>query len=342
MSILKMTPRHKNIPFFIPHEGCGFSCIFCSQTKITGVCRGKTQIDRECAQLEEHILKSKSTLNEGDTAEIAFFGGSFTGIEPMRMTALLDTASRHIGGQITGIRLSTRPDYINTEICEILYGYGVTAVELGIQSADDGVLAANNRGHSAEQSKKACELIRRYGFSLGGQMMCGLYTSTPESEIKTASSIVKWGCDSARIYPTVVFEGTKLYNLTLEHKYEPLTVEDAVTRAADCAMIFIKNGVKLLRIGLHASENLDKAPFGAVHPALGELVMGEIYYRLILPEAEKLASDTVLVLVPKGSLSQAIGQKKSNLKRLEEKTGKAFRFIQSEELCNYSIKVTDY
>lgn len=337
-NISKMKAKHKNIPFFIPHEGCGFKCIFCSQTKITGVCRTAAQIENECGELRNTIEASLATLGE-NTAEIAFFGGSFTGIEPKRMISLLDTASAYIGDRITGIRLSTRPDYIDSEICGILKSYGVTAVELGIQSTSDKVLAASKRGHTSDVSEKACYLIKENGFLLTGQMMCGLPCSSPEDEVATAEAIVRWKCDSTRIYPTVVFEGTELYRMTLDGRYAPLTAEDAVKRAADCAVVFIKSGVKLLRIGLHSSENLKDAPYGAAHPALGELVMNEIYYRLIRPALDGGKGEKPTVYVPKGAISKAVGQHRKNALRLERETGKKLVFAEDGSLEEYMIRI---
>ena len=49
---------------------------------------------------------------------------------------------------VHGIRLSTRPDYINPHIMDILQEYGVTAIELGAQSMDPEVLEASKRGHT--------------------------------------------------------------------------------------------------------------------------------------------------------------------------------------------------
>ncbi len=336
-----MTARHKNIPFFIPHQGCGNSCIFCSQVKITGVCATAKEISDECTRLLETVSASLDTLKDGDTAEIAFFGGSFTGIERERMLALLETANSCIGGKIKGIRLSTRPDYIDREICGILKKYGVTAVELGIQSASDEVLLKNKRGHTKAQSETACRLIKEYGFSLTGQMMCGLFGSSADDEIDTANKIVKWGCDSARIYPTVVFEDTKLYDLTLCGSYIPLTLEDAVDRASECAWIFIKNNVKLLRIGLHSSENLKSAPFGATHPALGELVIGRIYYKLMLPLLKNYKGQSATVFVPKGATSKALGQKRQNILKLQDETKKSITIREDESLAEYTIKIKE-
>lgn len=337
-NISKMKKRHKNIPFFIPHEGCGFRCSFCSQTKITGVCRSAEQTAEECRELEKTAEAALTTLGGDDSAEIAFFGGSFTGIERERMVSLLETAGKYIGGRITGIRLSTRPDYIDGEICGILKAHGVTAVELGIQSVSDRVLDLNRRGHHADVSEKACYLLKENGFLLTGQMMCGLYGSTREDELDTAEAIVRWGCDSARIYPTVVFAGTELMTLTERGEYTPLSTEEAVSRAADCASVFVKNGVRILRIGLHSSENLAEAPFGAKHPALGELVMSEIYYKEIRNALGGVGGNAV-VYVPSGCISKAVGQHRANAVRLEKETGKRLLFREDKELSEYRIRI---
>ena len=91
-------------------------------------------------------------LGEGARqAEIAFFGGSFTAIDPAYQRELLEAAFSFVGPQgFGGIRLSTRPDAIDRDILSMLKSYGVTAVELGAQSMDDRVLEMNRRGHNAQ------------------------------------------------------------------------------------------------------------------------------------------------------------------------------------------------
>lgn len=167
-------------------------------------------------------------------------------------------------GAVSGIRVSTRPDCISRPVLEQLKAAGVTAVELGIQSTDDAVLRDAGRGHTARDSRDACALVREYGFSLVGQMMVGLPGSDAEKEAATARDIAAFGCDGARIYPTVVFAGTALWEMTLAGAYRPLGNEEAAARSADCLEVFVNAGVNVLRIGLHASEALSEAPFGPV------------------------------------------------------------------------------
>lgn len=270
--------KHKNIPFFTPHSGCKNSCVFCSQVKITGKESTEYEIDDEVKSLKNTIDESLATIKNANT-QLAFFGGSFTGIERHRMIALLETVFSYVkNGKINSIRVSTRPDYIDQSILDTLREYAVTDIELGIQSINDKVLRACARGHNSSIVYKSAELIIKNGFNLAGQMMVGLPQSTLNEEIQTADAIINMGATGARIYPTVVFEGTVLYDMVIRGLYKPITNEEAVERCARVLDRFVSAGVNILKIGLHSSENLARAEYGANHPAIGELVKAKLYY----------------------------------------------------------------
>ena len=271
--------RHINIPIFIPHLGCPNQCVFCNQRTISGV------QSFEVSSVKRTIEDSLSTISPEDEVEIAFFGGSFTGIDRDLMCQLLEIAYEYVKtGAVSSIRCSTRPDYINTEILDILSKFGVKVIELGLQSTDEAVLLKTKRGHSLLDEARACELIVSYGFTLIGQMMIGLPDSTLESEIKTAEFIINSGASGARIYPTVVFHSTELCEMARRGEYTPLSLTDAVVRSATVMKRFVEAGVEVIRVGLCSSENLsqDTTYFaGPNHPALGELVENELYYEII-------------------------------------------------------------
>ena len=192
--------KHINIPIFIPHLGCPNACVFCNQRKISG----KANFEKEAVRRE--LETAFSTADGRISAQIAYFGGSFTGIERSEMRELLEIANEYIEkGKCDSIRISTRPDYINREILEFLRAYRVSAVELGIQSTDDAVLSACRRGHTKEDSFRAASLIKEYGMEFIGQMMVGLPLGTEENERKTAEDICRMGADGARIYPCDYF-----------------------------------------------------------------------------------------------------------------------------------------
>lgn len=322
----------RNFPFFVPHAGCPNCCVFCSQTKITGEQCEKV-INTELDELRE-MLSAVENGNESD--RIAFFGGSFTAINRERMVTLLETANEYINrGVAGGIRISTRPDCIDPEILEILKSFNVTNIEIGVQSVDDSVLDSSARGHSAADTYKAAELITKNGFVLCGQMMIGLPGATLESELETAKAICAMGASEARIYPTVVFEGTELLSMTERGEYKPLTLDEAVERTAKCYRIFLESGVKLLRIGLHSSENLKKAPYGANHAAIGELVKSRVYTDIICSAAGDCRGKKIIIGIRKEDISMLCGHKGSAIKRLKEQTGCADVEIVGEELGQF-------
>ncbi len=276
-----------------------------------------SEVERLKATVDNALMYSN-----GADIQIAFFGGSFTGIEPNRMTALLEESYRYIKtGKVKGIRLSTRPDYIDSGIIAKLLYYGVTNIELGMQSTDNDVLTASDRGHDREACFKAARLITESGIVLGGQMMVGLPLSDAEKELQTARDIVKMGAKEARIYPTVVFRGTELFNMTENGEYIPISNEEAVERSAACLQVFRDNAVKVLRIGLHASQELGEVPYGANHPSIGEMVYSRLAFNDIVRAIgeNNIKGKTLCIYVPHGTQSIVAGQNAENKRKLTEK-----------------------
>ncbi len=318
-----MKKRHVNIPIFIPHEGCPNACVFCNQRTITG--EGGSA-DRDIRPEIDECLSSidKDTCE----CEIAFFGGSFTGIDRGAMIRLLSAAKEYIDrGLVSSVRLSTRPDYIDEEILGILEEYGVKHIELGIQSMDDGVLASSRRGHDAECTRRACRRITERGFSLTGQMMIGLPGSSQVTEIETAKEICALGAESARIYPTVVFCDTELCAMAKRGEYVPITNEEATERSAAVYKIFAEHGVTLLRIGLVANEGLrsENVFAGASHSAIGEMAVGLFYYDLLCEKCRKAIENgeirpgvtyRLTIFCAPGEVSKVSGQKRVNKEKI--------------------------
>ena len=335
-----MKKRHINVPVFIPHLGCPNNCTFCNQKTISGV--KKFEAESVIPIIEEAL----STVNESDTAEIAYFGGSFTGIDRNLMESLLSISKKYLDeGRITSVRCSTRPDYINDEIIADLSRFSVRTVELGLQSFSDEVLRRSGRGHDAECARVACRKLKASGFTLIGQMMIGLPGSDTESEILTAREIISAGADGARVYPTVVFYDTELSCMTERGEYVPLSNEDAVMRTKAVLDVFDRARVPCIRVGLQASENLSDESCvmaGANHSAIGELAMGELYYERICAEIEKSGArgGEICVLVPMGAVSKAVGQKKKNKQRLIQKYGfRKIKFVECPDVEGYNVKL---
>lgn len=332
--------RHLNIPIFVPHLGCPNACVFCNQRKISG------KDAFFLAAVSDEIERVLSTVRDGDEVEIAYFGGSFTAIERPLMLSLLEIGKQYVDqGRVSALRCSTRPDCIDEEILSVLSSYGMKTVELGVQSVSDEVLLASGRGHTREDIACACSLVRKSGMKLVCQMMLGLPASTRESDLATARFIVESGAVAARIYPTVVLRDTALHDMLLAGNYEPLSLEEAILRGADALEVFADGGVHPLRIGLCASDGLRSgdAVAGAYHPALGELIRSEVYYRKIKRIVQDSGRDRHLRIgVSSAMLSQAIGQHKSNLLRLTKELSLShFEILPMEGLRELEIRLCE-
>ncbi len=301
---------------FVPHNGCPHACSFCSQHKITG------QSSQPTAQDVEQTIRTAIRSLGGRTkqAEIAFFGGSFTAIERTYMQELLDAAAPFVrDGTFHGIRLSTRPDAIDRQVLALLKENGVTAIELGAQSMSDEVLSANHRGHTAQDVVRSSELIRENGFSLGLQMMTGLYRSSAETDRQTAEALADLKPDTMRIYPTVVLKDTELETLYRKGVYQPPDLTASVELCAGLLLFFEQKNISVIRLGLHDSESLRRnQAAGAFHPAFRELCESEILYRSTLSVLRQngIESGEVRLAVNPCSVSRFVGQKRRNLERL--------------------------
>ncbi|MFA9381337.1 MAG: elongator complex protein 3, partial [Acetanaerobacterium sp.] len=301
---------------FVPHIGCPHRCVFCDQRAISGATKAPTPADvRKACEIAQKSLGERVR-----DAEIAFFGGSFTAIDRAYMTALLREAHACIGEMgFMGIRCSTRPDAVDDEVLALLEQYGVTSVELGAQSMDDEVLRKNERGHTARDVYDASQRIREHGFSLGLQMMAGLYGDTPEKTLATARAICTIKPDTVRIYPAIVMQDTALARLYREGEYTPLTLDEAVEICAQCLVLFAQNGVRVIRVGLHSSVDLQKNMVaGPFHPAFHELCQSHLWLARLLDElcAQDIACGDVTARVNPRNLSKLLGQRKKNVEIL--------------------------
>lgn len=331
--------RHASIPVFVPHLACPNDCVFCNQRRIAGT-------QRPPEDPSEFLRSAVQKLSDRFTeVDIAFFGGSFTGLSKPEMAAYLRPAAelRRADGRITGIRLSTRPDYITPDILDFLLSYGVTAVELGAQSMSDEVLAASRRGHTAADTVRACELIKAYGFELVLQFMPGLPQDTPQSIDYTVRRINELRPDGVRIYPCVVIKDTALCDMYLAGGFTPLGVDEAADICSQACELFMSSGIKILRVGLHSSDLVrdDSVAAGPFHPAFGELTAQRIYLR----RARRLLSGTrrgehVKLLVAKGHTSKMCGQHGQNLRILGAEFGIRLKVAEDPALKEYQIERT--
>jgi histone acetyltransferase (RNA polymerase elongator complex component) len=322
--------KHAIIPIFIPHKGCPNDCVFCNQRKITA--RTEDVTPRDARNIIDTWL---TTLDQCETVEAAFYGGSFTGLEIEEQSAYLAVTYEYKQkGLIDKIHLSTRPDYIDRSILDNLKKYSVDTIELGVQSFDDEVLRLSNRGHSSEDVYRAVDLIKEYGFEFGIQLMIGLPGDSLESCIMSARKTAELKPALARLYPTIVLDDTRLYEMYESGEYQALSREEAVLRTKEMYKILDDAGIFIMRVGLKSTDIIGEGGAingGTYHPAFRQLVEGEIAKERIEPllaESPELADHAAKVGLSKQSrvtvssnsrwYSNMIGHKACNRRYFEE------------------------
>ena len=296
------------IPVFIPHLGCPNDCSFCNQKSISGTIKMPTK--EEVIKIIDENIKN---IRDEDAE---------------KQKEYLEIANKYIESKkINGIRLSTRPDYINKEILKMLKKYNVKTIELGVQSTNDYILKRCDRGHTFEDVKRASKLIRRYRFNLGHQIMVGLPESTKLDEIKTAKDLIKLKPKMVRIYPVLVIKGTKLEKELQIGEYKPLTVSQAVERCKELLYLFHKNKIQVIRVGLQNTQEItdpknkeSQVVAGPYHPAFGQLVDDSIWYDSIVDKIKKINVKVkeVKIKVNFADMNNVIGHKRENLNRIKE------------------------
>lgn len=337
---MKSIARHFNIPIFVPELACPNRCVFCNQFHISGT--AKQPSEKEIINQIETYLSTIEKLEHEICVEIAFFGGNFTGIPIDIQENYLKIVQPYIKNKrIHGIRLSTRPDYIDENRLELLKKYHVTAIEMGVQSLDEEVLKLSGRGHAVVDVENAVALIKKYQFELGLQMMIGLPGDTKEKSLKTAQQIVAFQPQTTRIYPTLVIKNTELEVLYSNNQYKALSIEEAVDWTKNIFLLFESNNIRVIRTGLHPSEdftngiNMLAGPF---HISFKELVLTEIWREVLEKHPFSADKSEVIIKVSNKEINYAIGYKSKNKTWLQTKFKKV-TFIADSSITQRNYEV---
>lgn len=308
--------KYYNIPVFLPELACPFRCVYCNQFSITG-----KQKMPDIQEVKNIIERHLATFKEDERfVEVAFFGGNFTGLPEKMQDDFLKIVQPYLEkGVIDGIRCSTRPDYIDEKRVKILRSFGMRNIELGAQTTNDLILRKCGRGHTFKDIENASQIIVNEGIALGLQMMLGLPFDSFENDMQTARDIVRLGAKETRIYPCIVVKDTELERLYNNGEYVPLTLNEAVEQSATLYEYFSTNNVKVLRLGLHTSDDLNGVAFvaGPYHKNFAEMVFSRLWGRKF--EKMNVDFDDFYVEVPENELNHAIGYQGENKKKLQER-----------------------
>ncbi|HIJ86716.1 MAG TPA: radical SAM protein [Desulfuromonadales bacterium] len=323
------------VPFFISHQGCPHTCVFCDQRTISGASGVLPASEDILARIELWRATSGSR-----PLEVAFFGGSFTALpKAIQAELLLPLQPLLNNGTLDSVRISTRPDYIDAGHVEWLSNRGVRTIELGVQSLDDTVLASSGRGHSAAASLNAIDCIKNNGVNVGAQLMPGLPGDTPVTSLHSLEQVIAAGADFLRIYPTVVLAGTELARRYGAGEFAPLSLERGISLCTLLLQRAMQADVPVIRIGLQADCGLDvdHVLAGCWHPSLGQLVRSKLYADLLcryIPPGK-----CVTVSCHPARVSDVVGMKRNNLLTLAGR-GVQMQVIQDATLKKEELKVT--
>ena len=265
-------------------------------------------------------------FDTGRNPEVAFYGGTFTGLPKERIRQLLHAVAPYIKDRlIRSIRISTRPDFIDEERLNIMKACHVETVELGVQSMDDGVLSMARRGHTTGDVTRAVQILKKWRFRVGIQLMPGLPGDSRERFRATIEKVIHLGPDMVRIYPAMVIAGTGLARMYEEGRYQPLTLDEAVDLCVDGTIRLEENGIPVIRIGLMGSPSLVEAGrmvSGPWHPAFGLLVRSAIHQKTIEPYLPPLGTaEQIKIFAPETEVPLIRGHKNRGIRMIEEKTG---------------------
>ncbi len=236
---------------------CGGRCRFC----FTDVKMPKSALNHEdtnrglncrwsaACQLRENFnrfsLKHDTTNNKYG---VNIMGGSFTNYPKAYLESFVkeiydffnDTESSDLNeakkkhtlsdtNKIVMICVQTLPNLITQEHCDFLKYLGITEVQIGVESINEGVLFANRRPHTKGDVINATYLLKQNGFAVTYHIMLGLIGSKPSDEINETIELLtdnQYSPDYVKIYPCIAVKGAKHntpVNKWFEIGWEPLS-----------------------------------------------------------------------------------------------------------------------
>ncbi|MEW6334651.1 MAG: radical SAM protein [Thermodesulfobacteriota bacterium] len=326
------------IPIFIMSRGCPRRCLYCNEALTA---------EHRPERLEEEGFR-KTVLEaldrhrgRGGPRQIAFYGGTFTGMPRQEQRRLLGLAAPFLHeGVVDGVRISTRPDEIDGAGLDLVRGLGVTTVEVGAQSLDDHVLRLSRRGHTAADTHRAFALLKERGFQTGIHLMAGLPGDSPERFSETIDRVIALSPDTVRIHPTIVLQDTPLAEAYGSGDYRPLSLPEAISQCKEALKRLTAAGIDVIRMGIQTTPALE-APgavvAGPFHPAFRSLVESAIFFDMAAVLCESAGrggkGKSLAFRVSPADLSPFKGPRKANIDALTRRFAPARIEVAADPSC---------
>jgi len=188
------------------------------------------------------MAQLKKIGHQPEKLQIIVIGGTFSAyplaykksfLKAIYYTANLKTSktieqaqklNQKVKQRIVGLSIETRPELITDREIKLLRKYGVTKVQMGVQTLDKAILKKIKRGHTINHLVKTTQKLKDAGFKINYHIMPNLPGSTPEKDLKTGKDIFadpRFRPDTLKIYPCVVIPNSELYQLWKQGQYQP-------------------------------------------------------------------------------------------------------------------------
>jgi anaerobic magnesium-protoporphyrin IX monomethyl ester cyclase len=246
----------------ITSRGCPFSCGFCSRPVFGSSFRRRSpeNIVDEVAQIEgfgyERVWFADDcfTLNSGHLR---------------RVCSLLVERGIDLGWECL-----SRVDTLNVEMALAMKRAGCIRVFFGIESGNDGVLAAMNKQITAAQARKAVYAAKQVGLKVGAFFIVGYPGETDKTVLDTVRFASALPLDYLSFTLPYPIPGTELYDMVKDRGGIEV---DNWEEPKNWSLIRHK-----LLYGSNFSERKLKFAIGKAHAQFyGRRILGERAYRLI-------------------------------------------------------------
>ena len=165
--------------------------------------------------------------------------------------------NEHAAIRNVGFTVETKPDYSKKEHVDLMLKYGITRIEIGIQSLQERVYKITNRGHNYNDVVESFQISKDAGYKIVAHMMPGLPTMTPNEDIldfKKLFSDPQLRPDMLKIYPSLVIENTPLYTEYKQGEYAPYSDEEMIKVLTEVKKN-IPKWVRIMRVQREISAN---------------------------------------------------------------------------------------
>ncbi|MDV3293981.1 MAG: tRNA uridine(34) 5-carboxymethylaminomethyl modification radical SAM/GNAT enzyme Elp3, partial [Nitrososphaerales archaeon] len=219
------------------------------------------QVRRSLAKYSEngHETSKVEAIIEGGTFiavpreyQESFVKGVYDGLNGGTASTLEEAqlANESAASRCVGLTLESKPDWCRPQDIDLMLGYGITRLEIGVQSLRDATLKRSNRGHNVKDTKAAFQVARDAGLKVTAHMMPGLPGATPEDDLEDLRKL--FGDESLRpdmtkLYPTLVVGGTSLERQFRSGLYRPYDLETVVELLSEMKR-FVPEWHRIMRI----------------------------------------------------------------------------------------------